>query len=546
MRTAGYTPEELHALRSTLLDEQWRLDNLYKIQTKDSRLVTLRMNRPQRTVHERTKTSRRTVILKSRQVGISTYFLLKYLDKVLFTPHTTAAIIAHDVDTTNLLFEIVQRAYENIPPVKFSDRVKPWLKPEADRKTLRMLKFNEIDSKIYVDQSIRGGTVHALHVSEAAFIERMDEVWAATQESVPAQTGIISVESTANGQGNWFWNTWYNGDGWDKVFFGWHEYEDNRIRELDPLVPGGPMERFAPSIVAESLTQDEMQQRASYDLDFEQLAWYRYKKSLYGEGAQHLFKQENPATADEAFVFAQGRFYPEFSPDIHVVPDHEPPTGVNKFVSMDYGWTNPTSIGLWYVDYDGNCVRYREAYRPHWLIADQAKWLRAQGFDTVHFCDPSMFANNQQKNGKQESYADEYRRHGIQLRRANNDKGAGFPRVREYLRVRDGHRNPLTGYSPAPTVYCAASCKDSIREFMNIRHARRPTERAINQELREDHEKTGELSHATDDWRYFLVSRPRLPTREEEMPTPGTPAYRIWLMEKGDRESGLGGDGEAY
>ncbi len=257
----------------------------------------------------------------------------------------------------------------------------------------------------------------------------------------------------------------------------------------------------------------------------------------YGEAKKHLMKQENPATADEAFIYAQGRFYPEYSDELHVVPDHSPPAGVNKYVSLDYGWSNPTSIGLWYVDYDGNCIRYDEAYHKHWPIPDQCKWLRSKGFDTVNFADPSLFNNTQQKNGKIESLADEYRRHGIMLKRANNDKGAGFPRVRDYLRVRDGHKNPITGASPAPSVYFTQKCVEARREMSTIRHAKAPTERAMNQEAREDHEKTNDISHAADEIRYFLVSRAKLPTREEEMPTPGTPGYVIWQMQQRNRNA---------
>ncbi len=240
----SYSPEEIAAIQNTLGNVEWRLNNLYKIQTKQQQLVTFKMNDAQRVLHEKTKTHNRIMVLKSRQVGISTYSLIRKLDKVMWTPHTTAAIIAHSQDTLDLLFEIVNRAYENIPVVKFSDKHKPWEKPVADRKTLRMLRFNEIDSKIYVDLEIRGGTVHDLHISEAAFIDNMDEVWAATQESVPAQTGVVTVETTANGRGNWFHDQWTTGQSWHKVFFPWYEYADNRVN----FERNGPMWRFSPRL----------------------------------------------------------------------------------------------------------------------------------------------------------------------------------------------------------------------------------------------------------------------------------------------------------
>ena len=52
----------------------WRMNNLYKVKNKQGQMVLFRMNPLQRKVAE--INHNRKLVLKSRQVGISTYHLL--------------------------------------------------------------------------------------------------------------------------------------------------------------------------------------------------------------------------------------------------------------------------------------------------------------------------------------------------------------------------------------------------------------------------------------------------------------------------------------
>lgn len=524
------TPKQAADMRKEIGDPSWRLCNFYKIQTKRKTLENFKLNPIQRRIHNESSGHNRIMHLKARQEGVSTYWLIRELDECLFTPHTTTAVLAHDRDTLEVLFEIVSRAYNNIPSYPISDSGFEWVKPHADRSSTRMLKFDDIDSKIYVDLSVRGGTIHNLHISESAFIKNMSEVWAATQEAVPVHGGRIVVESTANGKGNWYHEQWSSENTWFKMFFAWFDNPENAV----DFPKDGPLWQYSCDAVERSMTSTEKQMMAEYGLTIPQIAWYRYKIDSYGEAERHLMRQENPSNADEAFIFAEGRFYPEFSKTVHVVPnlkDDRPPPGVNKYCSLDYGWSNPSCICFFYGDYDENYILYKEAYKSFWPIPEQCNYLRAHGFSRVDFCDPSMFAKTQQREGRIESIADEYRRGGITLHRANNDKGAGVPRVRDYLRVRDKHQNPFNRATPAPHLYFCEGCTESIREFESIRYAKASGASAVDQTAKEDHEKSGTISHAADAVRYFIVSRPRLPERTTEI-IPGTPAFRIKQWEE--------------
>ncbi len=55
------------------------------------------------------------LVLKARQEGVSTFFLIYHLDRTLFTPNCTKVILAHRRDSLQMLFRIIKIAYESCP-----------------------------------------------------------------------------------------------------------------------------------------------------------------------------------------------------------------------------------------------------------------------------------------------------------------------------------------------------------------------------------------------------------------------------------------------
>ena len=76
------TPEELEYLLTNITSKLWRLDNLYYIKDKYSKIGVMRLNDSQRTVLTKFKHNKK-IILKSRQQGISTLYLAYNLDSCL-------------------------------------------------------------------------------------------------------------------------------------------------------------------------------------------------------------------------------------------------------------------------------------------------------------------------------------------------------------------------------------------------------------------------------------------------------------------------------
>ena len=152
------TPEQ----KKQLKDPAWRLSHLYFIKDKFKKKIKLKPNRIQRLL--RANMTGMDMILKSRQVGISTECLIQKLDTTAFTEHYTTAILSHKRESMEKLFSIVRRAHRFMP-----EGLRPVL--DGGQGSKYELRFPEIDSKIYCTLEAVSDTVNDLHVSEMALMD---------------------------------------------------------------------------------------------------------------------------------------------------------------------------------------------------------------------------------------------------------------------------------------------------------------------------------------------------------------------------------------
>lgn len=269
---------------SKLADKLWRMHNLYFIQTKDSRLIPMPLNKAQEDYLKRR--GKRNYILKARQLGFSTLGLIDLLDETMFNRNVNTAIVAHEKQKVVKLFEIIKRAYENLP----ND---PRVKPRASIENRNELYFPDIGSKIYVTIDTRGETAHRLHISELAFITNSEQKLAATLESVP-KDGMITYETTANGMANYAFTEWNDPNSeYEKFFYNWL-WDDNYRLETDKTMEE-LLEEYRPLAIQYELMTDAPEK---YELDEEQLAFYISKVRRH----KKLVRQEYPFNATEAFI----------------------------------------------------------------------------------------------------------------------------------------------------------------------------------------------------------------------------------------------------
>ncbi len=142
--------------KNLLLDPYWRINNLYQIVDKTGKKITFKLNWAQEQLYNDMWYC--NVILKARQLGISTFICLLFLDRCLFNPNQSAGIIAHTVEDAQALFRRVKIAYDSLP-----GQITEVISAEND--TAQMLKFSN-GSSLRVGTSLRSSTFQYLHISE--------------------------------------------------------------------------------------------------------------------------------------------------------------------------------------------------------------------------------------------------------------------------------------------------------------------------------------------------------------------------------------------
>lgn len=273
------------------------LDDIYIRPKEGERLIKLVPNRMQRKFidylgidpyQKFAMRGRREIMLKARQLGFTTIVSLLFLLDTLTHPYTYSVIVAHDADTTAMVFDIVRRAYENLPPDK---------KPETKYNSKTELSFPALDSKIYVGTAGsrsfgRATTVNNALLTEVASYDDAESLISGLLQAVPS-TGNVILESTAEGMGTYYHQEYEKALNNDSIFTphfsAW--FLDDKYQ-----IP-------VPSDF--QLTEEEEKFGKTYSLSLEQINWYRHKK----KELRHLVTQEYPSTPEEAFLSAGGDFF---------------------------------------------------------------------------------------------------------------------------------------------------------------------------------------------------------------------------------------------
>ena len=162
--------------------------------------VTFKPNKVQRDYAQ--NRSSRDLVLKARQVGITTYALLDNVESILLRDNLRCMVIADKEDTAKSVLERVRFTYENLP--EYIRIARPTV---VDSKT--ELKLNNGSSiKVAVDG--RGGTFQRIHVTEFSSM-RKDRQDTLLNGALPTlnNKGYALIESTPRGRGE-FYQLWNN------------------------------------------------------------------------------------------------------------------------------------------------------------------------------------------------------------------------------------------------------------------------------------------------------------------------------------------------
>lgn len=283
---------------------KWRLNSgIYRIVDDEAREIPFRMKREQEEFFDALWYW--NLILKSRQHGFTTECALIALDQALFTTNFSAGMIAQTKqDAAELFQKKIRTTYDKLPQA-LRNHV-----PET-RDAAGVLSLAN-GSSLYVDNSMRGGTLNFLHVSEFGKIcatrpDIAQEIKSGAINTLKAGMRLI-IESTAEGAEGLFYewctdamNAKKEGRKLTKKsfklhFFGWHQKPEN---VLDP--EGVNIEPWRKYFA-------ELEANHGIVLTAEQKAWYAETAHIQGD----KMKQEHPSTPEEAFAASmEGVIYKE-------------------------------------------------------------------------------------------------------------------------------------------------------------------------------------------------------------------------------------------
>ncbi len=141
------------------------------------------------------------IINKSRQLGISTLTAAYAMWLMLFHRDKNILVIATTQSTAKNLVTKVRFAYGQLPS---------WLKVKAvedNKLSLRLANGSQIKAVAASPEAGRSEAVSLLVLDEAAFIDYIDTIFTAAQQTL-ATGGQCFAISTPNGTGNWFHKTY--------------------------------------------------------------------------------------------------------------------------------------------------------------------------------------------------------------------------------------------------------------------------------------------------------------------------------------------------
>lgn len=330
--TLGHIESEFitNEIRKCVLSPRYYLENYHTIQTEDEGFRTLYPFWDSQEIFYNEIVDMITagkpvkcVVLKARQLGLSTLSEGLIFHKTIFTRAVNSLIVAQDPGQSAYLFDMFLRAYDNLPW---------WMRPEKlFRSKGKYLVFNTDDpardglnSQIMVEAANKlsgvavGKTVRAVHLSELSAWDAPEILTEQLWPTMNAKDELAIMESTARGRSGtgkfWydFWNEcvdkWGSDDTWEwkPIFIEWFRcsvstIDNGAIGKYSRSTAG---KVFEPTPEEITFRQKVLQTTPDhFFIPDEMLKWRRYKiqETISATGDEYSFKQEYPCNPIEAF-----------------------------------------------------------------------------------------------------------------------------------------------------------------------------------------------------------------------------------------------------
>ena len=257
------------------------MERLIRVRDRWGQNVSLVPNRAQLEFERRR--GQRNIILKARQMGMSTWVSGRFFLKTITKPGTLTVQVAHTREAAESLFRMVHRFVDCLPAPLRKGALR------TSRSSVRQLVFPELDCEYRVESAAdmnagRGLTINNLHCSEVARWPRdAAETLQGLRAAMPP-TGELVLESTPMGAGGCFWREWQEAP------------ETGMVRHF---FPWWTEEAYVGTAVCETtLSTEERQLMRQYGLTHAQIG---YRRQLFAD-FRGLAKQEYAEDANECFL----------------------------------------------------------------------------------------------------------------------------------------------------------------------------------------------------------------------------------------------------
>ncbi len=145
--------------------------------------------------------NRFNIVLKARQLGLSTLAAGYFVHQMMFNEDFTVICLATNMKTAAALVTKVKVILDSLPA---------WLKPKVIRKnrlSVELANGSVVEAVSSKSDSARSAAASLMVIDEAAFITDVATTWTAAYP-VLSTGGAAIVLSTPNGVGNWFYSMW--------------------------------------------------------------------------------------------------------------------------------------------------------------------------------------------------------------------------------------------------------------------------------------------------------------------------------------------------
>lgn len=247
----------------------------------------------------------RIIILKARQMGLSTIVEAITFALTMMVPRTKALIVSHERDSAEHILSMTQNYYDTFP---FKDLF------TQKNKAANHLSWDENKSAIRIATAKNVGagrsqTLHILHGSEVAFWDNAEVLMKGLAQSIPhTPYSFVFLESTANGVGGYFHKAWIEAEAGENdyipLFFPWWDFPDYKGSKMNlPKLVGelDEEERVVKKLLLQHMDEEEANDR---------LVWRRWAIPNLCHGDINTFHQEYPTTPEEAFISTGTNVFP--------------------------------------------------------------------------------------------------------------------------------------------------------------------------------------------------------------------------------------------